>query len=361
MKSDFPELLNDLILRTARGETVERAPVWVMRQAGRYLPEFRELRVEHDFFTICQTPELACEITLQPIRRYPTLDAAIIFSDILVVPQALGMTVEMKPGVGPVFPSPLVTPTDLSKLDRGVDVKDKLGYVMKALTLTRNKLEGKVPLLGFTGAPFTLMSYMIEGQGSKTLAKAKKWLYAYPEASEELLQLLTDINVDYLVAQVEAGAQMLQVFESHAEYLSPDLFQKYSLPYLTQIRAKVKERLGKNNVPMTVFAKGAHYALKELSTSGFEVMGLDWTISPAKAREIVGPNIVLQGNMDPCALYSSDIPKIVKKMSLEFRGGETVDLKGWIANLGHGIYPDVDPENMKTFLESVHKFSKSSQ
>ena len=185
-----------------------------MRQAGRYLPEFREVRVEHEFFKVCQTPELACEITLQPIRRFP-LDAAIIFSDILVVPQALGMTVQMKPGVGPVFDKPL-TPEDMEALVRP-DVKVALKYVYDAITLTRQKLEGKVPLIGFTGAPWTLMSYMIEGGGSKTQSKAKKWLYHFTEASHKLLSLLTEVCVDYLVEQVRAGAQLLQVFESNAE------------------------------------------------------------------------------------------------------------------------------------------------
>ena len=186
-----------------------------MRQAGRYLPEFREVRVEHEFFKVCQTPELACEITLQPIRRFP-LDAAIIFSDILVVPQALGMTVQMKPGVGPVFDKPLLTPEDMEALV-SPDVKMALKYVYDAITLTRQKLEGKVPLIGFTGAPWTLMSYMIEGGGSKTQSKAKKWLYHFTEASHKLLSLLTEVCVDYLVEQVRAGAQLLQVFESNAE------------------------------------------------------------------------------------------------------------------------------------------------
>eukprot|EP00095_Tigriopus_kingsejongensis_P006395 maker-scaffold117_size339417-snap-gene-2.23 protein:Tk06395 transcript:maker-scaffold117_size339417-snap-gene-2.23-mRNA-1 annotation:"uroporphyrinogen decarboxylase" len=350
----FPVLQNDLLLRAARGEATERAPVWVMRQAGRYLPEFRKMREKHGFFDICQTPELACEITLQPIRRFP-LDGAIIFSDILVVPQALGMTVEMRPGEGPVFPEPLVAPEDLAKLSSQDSIK-KLQYVFDAITLTRHRLEGKVPLLGFTGAPWTLMSYMIEGRGSKTQSKAKAWLYRHPEASHQLLQMITDLNVEYLVGQAQAGAQLLQVFESHGDFLTQDLFDRYSLPYLTQIVKGVKEKLqqlGLPTVPMTVFAKGAHFALEQLSKSGYDVIGLDWTMDPKSARLRVGDGVTLQGNLDPCALYApkEDIEKMVEKMAKAFGS------RRWIANLGHGIYPDVDPEHMKAFVDAVQKYS----
>lgn len=207
---EFPPLINDRLLRAVKGEEVDHVPVWIMRQAGRYLPEFRELRSKHDFFTICRTPALACEVTLQPIRRF-NLDAAIIFSDILVIPQALGMVVEMRPGVGPVLPNPLVTPSDIDKLKTPVNVSQELGYVYEAITLTRQKLEGKVPLLGFVGAPWTLMAYMIEGGGSKTLSKAKNWLYKWPEESKKLLDIITNVVVDHLVGQAKGGAQLLQV------------------------------------------------------------------------------------------------------------------------------------------------------
>jgi len=354
MPHNFPILQNDLLLRAARGEPVERAPVWVMRQAGRYLPEFRAVRVETDFFTVCQTPELACEITLQPIRRFP-LDAAIIFSDILVIPQALGMVVEMKPGVGPVFDKPLVVPEDMDQLVVP-DVKVVLKYVYDAITLTRHKLEGKVPLIGFTGAPWTLMAYMIEGGGSKTYSKSKKWLYQHPEASKKLLSLITDVCINYLVEQVRAGAQLLQVFESNAEYLGPEQFTTFSLPYLIQINKQVKERLVEEKldmVPMTVFAKGGHYALEQLSKSGYETVGLDWTINPILARKVVGDKVTLQGNFDPPALYSSkeDIDKAVKKMCEEF------GTQRWIANLGHGIYPDMDPDHLGAFIAAVQRYS----
>jgi len=278
-----------------------------MRQAGRYLPEFQQVRRQHDFFEVCQTPELACRVTLQPIERY-NLDAAIIFSDILVIPQALGMEVEMKPTVGPFFPSPLQTPSDISSLQIPVQVESKLKYVFEAISLTRCKLGGKVPLIGFSGAPWTLMSYMIEGGGSKTLSKSKKWLYCYPEDSHKLLQILTDVIVDYLVGQVAAGAQLLQLFESHAEFLGPESFNEFCFRYIKQIYDRVVKKLKEKEieqVPMIIFAKGAHYALKELSQSGFEVVSLDWTVDRINARECIGPNITIQGNLDPCALYGS--------------------------------------------------------
>lgn len=345
-----------LLLRAARGEPTERVPVWVMRQAGRYLPEFREIRKEHDFFKICRTPELACEVTLQPVERFD-LDAAIIFSDILVIPQALGMTVEMKPTVGPFFPCPLVSPSDMDTLDVKIDVEEKLGYVFEAIALTRQKLKGRVPLIGFCGAPWTLMSYMIEGGGSRTMSKSKAWLYRYPDESHALLRLITDVLVTYLVCQVKAGAQMLQVFESHAEHLSPELFVKFALPYIKEIRERVVEHLqaqGLAAVPMTIFAKGGHYGLKELAECNYEVIGLDWTVYPAWARKLVGPNVSLQGNMDPCALYGSKevLEQTVSKMLNQF------GTQRYIANLGHGIYPDMDPASMTTFVSAIHRISE---
>ncbi|XP_071444107.1 uroporphyrinogen decarboxylase isoform X2 [Hetaerina americana] len=355
---DFPPLVNDTLLRAARGDDVERIPVWVMRQAGRYLPEFRALRAEHNFFKICQTPELVAEVTLQPIRRYD-LDAAIIFSDILVVPQALGMVVEMKPGVGPVLPEPLSSPSDIEKLKFPVDVKEKLGYVFEGITLTRHKLEGKVPLIGFSGAPWTLMCYMIEGGGSKTMSKAKNWLYQHPNSSHELLKILTDVTVDYLVEQVIAGAQLLQVFESNAEYLAREQFEEFSIPYFKTISEQVKKQLekrGVESVPMTIFAKGAHHSLKKLGNIGFDIVGLDWTMIPNEARNQVGPHITLQGNLDPCALYGSK--EAIKKLTHEMLSA--FGKSRYIANLGHGIYPDVDPEHLKVFIDTIHEYKWST-
>ncbi|XP_043942767.1 uroporphyrinogen decarboxylase [Protopterus annectens] len=352
----FPELKNDAFVKAARGEETDYVPVWCMRQAGRYLPEFRETRAGQDFFVTCRTPEICCELTLQPLRRFP-FDAAIIFSDILVVPQALGMEVTMVPGKGPTFPEPLKEPEDLVKLCQSVDVNAELGYVFSAITLTRHKLEGKVPLIGFSGAPWTLMTYMIEGGGSNTMSKAKRWLYQYPEASHKLLTLLTDVIVDYLVGQVAAGAQALQVFESHAGYLGAMQFNEFALPYIRDISKRVKAKLKASSlptVPMIVFAKDAHYAIEDLSQSGYEVVGLDWTVSPKVAREKAGNSITLQGNMDPCALYApkEKIGEIVKKMIDDF------GTQHYIANLGHGLYPDMDPDHVGAFVEAVHNHSR---
>ncbi|XP_035699081.1 uroporphyrinogen decarboxylase-like isoform X2 [Branchiostoma floridae] len=354
--NNFPELKNDLMLRAARGEKTERVPVWVMRQAGRYLEEFRAMRAENEFFKVCQTPELACEVTLQPIRRFQ-LDAAIIFSDILVVPQALGMTVEMIPGKGPSFPEPLKLPEDLSKLDKDVDVNKTLGYVFDAITLTRHKLEGKVPLIGFSGAPWTLMCYMIEGGGSESMSKPKQWLYKYEEASHQLLNILTKVIIDYLVGQVIAGAQLLQVFESHAGHLCARTFNTFALPYLSIIARQVEEKVraqGKEPVPMIIFAKGAHYAIEDLAQSGYEVVGLDWTVNPKTARHQTQGKVTLQGNMDPGALYASkeEIRTIVREMLEQF------GTQQHIANLGHGIYPTIDPDHVEAFVDAVHSISE---
>jgi len=341
----------------------ERAPVWVMSQAGPYLPEFRKIRQEHEFFEICRDPDLACEITLQPIRRYTGLvDAAIIFSDILVVPQAMGMEVIMNPG--PHFPDPLVTPEDVeTKLHKVVDVKEKLGYVFQAITTTRKALKGEVPLIGFSGAPWTLFAYMIEGGGSKTSQKAKSWLHLHPSESKDLLNRIAEVCVELLVGQVEAGAQLLQIFDSWAGELSPHDFAEFSLPSLQYIATEVRRRLkaqGLPIVPLTLFPNGANQSLKNIAqTSGYDVIGLDWRIEPSVAREIVGPSVALQGNMDPDVLYGGKeaIDREVKRMCESFKGGRAT--KAWIANLGHDITPGVDPDDLRYFFECVHKYSKN--
>ncbi|KAG9009679.1 Uroporphyrinogen decarboxylase in heme biosynthesis [Tulasnella sp. JGI-2019a] len=363
---NFPPLQNDLLLRAAKGEETERAPVWIMRQAGRYLPEFRALREKHDFFEICRTPALACEITLQPITRYAgLLDASIIFSDILVVPQAMGLVVEMVPGKGPHFPDPLVVPSDVSRLKDTVDVHVDLKYVFDAITLTRKELKGVVPLIGFTGAPWTLMAYMVEGGGSQTLTKAKTWIFKYPEESKALLQRITDVCVEYLVGQVKAGVQLLQVFDSWAGELAPHDFAVFSAPYLAAIAFGVRDKLQRASiplVPMILFAKGANHALGVLSTIGYDVLGLDWVIDPAEAISATGGSgrkVALQGNIDPNILYGGKeaIDRELRRMARAFKGTEEAKPKGWIANLGHGITPGVDPEDLRWFLECVHKYS----
>lgn len=345
----FPPLENDLLLRAARQEPVARTPVWMMRQAGRYLPEYRAIRAEKDFFTVVRTPELAAEVTLQPIERFP-VDAAIIFSDILVIPQALGLEVHMVKGKGPHFPEPLSDPDDLARL-QSPDVAKELDYVFDALTLTRQRLAGRVPLIGFCGAPWTLMAYMIEGGGSKTFARSKAWLFRHPEASRHLLQAITDVCVDYLIQQIDAGAQAVQVFDSWAGLLSPAEFETFALPYLRQIAEKVQR--AHPDVPRIAFAKGAHYALPALSKSAYDVISLDWTMDPRAARDAVGGRMALQGNLDPCALYAppTTIRREVERMLTAFGP------RGHIANLGHGMHPDHDPEHARAFIDAVHDVS----
>lgn len=337
--------------------------MWVMRQAGRYLPEYNAAKGTRDFFAVCRDPETASTITLQPVERYEgLLDAAIIFSDILVIPQALGMVVEMVEKKGPHFPQPLRSPSDgqfEEVLGKTVDVGKELGYVFDAITLTRQKLDGRVPLLGFVGAPWTLMSYMVEGGGSKTFHLAKGFVFRHPEESKKLLQKISEVCVEFLVGQVRAGAQMVQVFDSWAGELAPHDFEVYSLPYLRYISASLPKRLqeeGLERVPMTVFAKGAWYALDSLCDSGYDVVGLDWTHDPAEAVKIARGRVTLQGNMDPNVLYGGreQITKNVERMIRGFGGGK----RGYIINLGHGITPFVDPEDLRWFFEECHRVGK---
>ncbi|TIA93410.1 hypothetical protein E3P99_00173 [Wallemia hederae] len=359
---DFPVLRNDLILRAAKdlpGQNTERAPTWIMRQAGRYLPEFRKLRESHSFFEICQTPHLACEITMQPIRRYEgLLDASIIFSDILVIPQALGLEVQMLPAQGPHFPSPLDTPDDIARLHEHVDIDKELGYVFEAITLTRKTLDGRVPLIGFAGAPWTLFAYMVEGGGSKTFSKAKKWLFDYPQASKDVLDRITSTLVPYLVGQVRAGAQLLQVFDSWASELSHHHYVQFALPYLARISKEVKQQCKEEGLdipPMIVFAKNVtHTVIPLLEDTGYDVVGLDWTTSPL---EVSSKTNAVQGNFDPSILYANDaaIEEEVKIVVDEFKQRKT---GGWIANLGHGITPGVKPESLQAFLKAVQKHTK---
>ncbi|CAJ2501658.1 Uu.00g045110.m01.CDS01 [Anthostomella pinea] len=363
MAHEFEPLKNDLILRTAWGQDVERAPIWIMRQAGRYLPEYHEAKGKRDFFECCRDPEVASTLTLQPIERFTgLLDASIIFSDILVIPQAMGMVVEMVDKKGPHFPDPLKSPDDgqYSKvLSKDVDVAAELDYVYKAITMTRKKLQGRVPLIGFCGAPWTLFCYMVEGGGTKLFIESKKWIYRYPEEAKALLQKISEICVEYLALQVKAGAQMIQVFDSWAGELSPSTFKKFSEPYLAYISkhlpTKLKE-MGLDVVPMIVFPKGANYALDAVCNLGYNVVGLDWVIDPAEAVKIRGDRkIVLQGNADPGVLYGTreSIAETVKEMVDGFGGGK----KGWIANLGHGITPFVKPDDLKFYLEEIQRLT----
>ena len=346
----FPPLKNDLILRVARGETTSRTPVWMMRQAGRYLPEYQAVRSEHEFFDVVGTPELAAEVTIQPIDRF-ALDAAIIFSDILVVPQALGLEVQMVKGKGPHFPDPVRSPSDMDRLV-DPDVHAELGHVYDAITLTRKELDGRVPLIGFSGAPWTLMAYMIEGGGSKAYKRARAWLYEAPNAAKRLLQRTTDVIVDYLIGQVDAGAQMLQVFDSWAGLLGPKAFRTFGLPYLEEIATRVKKE--HPDVPMVIFAKDAHYALEQLVETEYDVIQLDWTMDPQAARLLVGDRCVLQGNLDPCTLYGD--PDTIRREVQDMLAG--FGPHRHIANLGHGMHPDHKPDHAGVFIDAVHEQSE---
>ncbi|KAJ3224137.1 hypothetical protein HK099_000187 [Clydaea vesicula] len=360
LETNFPILTNDLIIRAAYGEETERTPVWLMRQAGRYLPEFREVYKKHDFFTLCKTPELACEVTLQPIDRYSgLLDASIIFCDILVVPQAFGLDVEILPAKGPYFPSPLKTLEDLQKFSKKeINVEKELNYVFKAITLTRTKLNGRVPLFGFAGSPWTLFAYMVEGCTSKTWSVAKKWLFSNPKECCELLQTITDVVIEFLIGQVKAGAQLLQVFDSFGGELTPAMFLTFSYPYLQQIVTRVKSTLKSLNlkVPLFIFAKGVHSCIESLSTIGFDVISLDWMMDVKQAQLKLQGKVALQGNADPALLFAPNnvIQDEVADMLRNFGS------VGYIANLGHGMLPDHDPEKVRVFLQAIKEYSSNA-
>ena len=338
-------LKNDLLLRALRKEKVERPPVWMMRQAGRYLPDYIKLRNKYDFFTRVQTPELATAITLQPVDQVG-VDAAIIFSDILVIPQALGLEVLMEEGKGPSLPIVISEQKDVDALD-ATNTADKLQYVMDALTMTKNELNGRVPLIGFAGAPWTLLCYMVEGKGSKTWDKAKQFAYTKPEVAHALLQKITDATIDYLKAQVTAGADILQVFDSWAGSLSPGDFNVYSQPYLLQIADALKD-----HAPVILFPKGSWYALPELSKSSAAGLGIDWCVSPKMARQLTNNQITLQGNFDPAKLLAPipEIKKWVNEMINDFGPQQ------YIANLGHGITPNVPVDHARAFVDAVKEY-----
>jgi uroporphyrinogen decarboxylase len=340
-------LKNDLLLRALANKPVERPPVWMMRQAGRYLPDYIKLRNQYDFFTRVQTPELACAITLQPVDQVG-VDAAIIFSDILVIPQAMGVEVLMEEGKGPSLPKVIRTRKDIDELITD-GAEESLDYVMKALTLTKKELNGRVPLIGFAGAPWTILCYMIEGKGSKTWDKAKQFAYTEPELAKLLLQKITDITIQYLKAQVKAGADTIQVFDSWAGALSPADFKTYAQPYLFQIADALKD-----DAPVILFPKGSWYALEDISHSSASGVGLDWTIEPGLARKLSGNRITLQGNFDPAKLLAP-IPQIRNWVREMIDGFGT---QQYIANLGHGITPNVPVDHARAFVDAVKEYGQ---
>lgn len=337
-------LKNDLILRAARGEKVERTPVWLMRQAGRILPEYREVRAKMGGFKeLVESPEFACEVTIQPIDHLG-VDAAIIFSDILVIPEAMGLPYQMVEKKGPWFENTIQTAADVNRMK--VAEADGVRYTIDAIAMTKKELDGRVPLIGFAGAPWTIFSYMIEGSGSKTFSKAKKFLYTEPELAHKLLQKITDSTINYLKGQIEAGADIVQIFDSWAGILSAEQYKEFALRYIAQICDAIDE------VPKTVFAKGAYFVRKELGQLNCNTVGLDWNMDIAESRALIGPDKTLQGNLDPCVLYSSD-DVIVSKTEemLKAFGPEK-----HIANLGHGVYPDIDPKKVKLMVDTVKNF-----
>ena len=337
---------NDLFLKALKGETVDRPPVWMMRQAGRYLPEFMEIKTKYDFFTRCQTPELASEITVQPIRRYG-MDAAILFSDILVIPQAMNIEVEMKPNFGPYLPNPI---REAKHLDHVIvpDIQDSLGYVMDAIKMTKEKLNDEIPLIGFAGSPWTILCYCVQGQGSKNFDLAKGFCFTQPQAAHELLQKITDTTIAYLKAKIKAGVNAVQVFDSWGGMLSPTDYIEFSFKYIQQIIDALKD-----DVPVIVFGKGCWFALGDMAKSGAAALGVDWTCSARNARYLSGGKITLQGNFDPSRLLSppSEIKKMVHQMINEF------GKDNYIVNLGHGILPNIPIENVGAFVEAVKEYT----
>jgi len=344
---------NDRFLRALRREPVDCTPVWIMRQAGRYLPEYRATRERAgSFVNLCKTPELACEVTLQPIARFP-LDAAILFSDILTIPDAMGLGLSVNEGEGPRLARPLRTRADIDSL--GVpDPEGELRYVMDAVRLIRRELHDRVPLIGFAGSPWTLACYMIEGAGSSSFSRPKALAWDDPQTMHKLLDIVARAVARYLAAQAAAGAQALMVFDTWGGLLPPDLFREFSLRYMAQIAQMLKSDNVARDVPLVLFSKGANSHLEALADTGCAALGLDWTISLAEARARVGARVALQGNVDPGVLLAS--PNAIRaevKKALDSFGPHP----GHVFNLGHGITPDVNPDNLAVLVNAVHELS----
>lgn len=338
-------MINDLFIRALKGEKVERPPVWMMRQAGRYLPQFRALRDKYDFFTRCRTPEIASEITVQPVDILG-VDAAILFSDILVVPQAMNIEIQMRENIGPWVPKPIRGKKDLDRVVEP-DVKEELSYVFQAIEMTKQRLNDSVPLIGFAGSPFTILCYVVEGQGSKNFDIAKSFCFQYPELAEMLLQKITNTTIDYLKEKIKWGVDAIQIFDSWGGILSPKDYMKYSWKYIDKIIEEIH--------PLTkviIYAKGCHFALEQMARSKASAIGIDWTCSPKMARKLTSEKITLQGNLDPAVLLTTpkEIERQTKEMILNFGKDK------YIANLGHGILPNVPVENARAFVEAVKSF-----
>ncbi|WP_416306533.1 uroporphyrinogen decarboxylase [Neptunicella sp. SCSIO 80796] len=349
------ELKNDRYLKALLKQPVDMTPVWMMRQAGRYLPEYREVRSQAgDFMSLCKNAELACEVTLQPLRRFE-LDAAILFSDILTIPDAMGLGLYFEAGEGPKFERPISCKADIDKIP-DFDPNVELQYVMNAVSTIRKNLQGQVPLIGFSGSPWTLATYMVEGGSSKAFTKIKKMAFGEPQTLHLLLDKLADSVIAYLNAQIAAGAQSVMVFDTWGGVLSPAAYKEFSLQYMHKIVDGLTREAEGRKVPVTLFTKNGGMWLEAIAATGCDAVGLDWTINIEDAKTRVGDKVALQGNMDPSMLYApaERIEQEVQTILQGFGNGS-----GHVFNLGHGIHLDVPPENAKVFIDAVHKFSKS--
>jgi uroporphyrinogen decarboxylase len=348
-------LKNDRLIRALRRQPVDVTPIWIMRQAGRYLPEYREVRKEAgDFLTLCKTPELACRVTLQPLERFP-LDAAILFSDILTIPDAMGLGLSVVESQGPQFARPVRTAQEIKKL--GIpDPESDLGYVMDAVRLIRKELDGRVPLIGFAGSPWTLATYMVEGKSSKNFSLVKGLLYEQPAVLHELLEKLAHSITLYLEAQARAGAQALMLFDTWGGVLNPPAYREFSLEYMQRIVKDLKTRAITQAVPVILFSKGVSVtALKSMAQTGCDAIGIDWTLDLGEARRAIGDHVALQGNLDPTVLHASDdvIRREAGRIIESFGPGS-----GHVFNLGHGITPDIDPDKVRVLVDAVHELSR---
>ena len=333
---------------------VTRTPIWVMRQAGRYLPEYRATRKKAgDFLTLCKSSDLACEVTLQPLERFD-LDAAILFSDILTIPDAMGLGLHFIEGEGPKFSHPLSSLAEINQLTKP-DVSKDLSYVSEAVSVIKKNLKGRVPLIGFSGSPWTLATYMVEGGSSKTFSKVKGLMYENPKHMHQLLDVLADTIIDYLNSQIEAGADSVMIFDTWGGLLNKASYENFSLMYMSKIVAGINRNSEGKTIPVTLFTKGGSAWLEQIAATGCDAVGIDWTVEIGEAERRVGSKVALQGNLDPSVLYASAevIKSEAHKILDQFQGST-----GHVFNLGHGITPDVNPESMKALVDAVHSYSK---
>jgi uroporphyrinogen decarboxylase len=351
-------LRNDRFLRALRREPVDHTPVWLMRQAGRYLPEYRATRKQAgSFLAMAKNPELACEVTLQPLRRFP-LDAAILFSDILTVPDAMGLGLYFAEGEGPKFERPVRTAEDVARL-AVPDMETELRYVMDAVRVIRRELDGSVPLIGFSGSPWTLACYMVEGGGSDNFSKIKAMALNAPELLHRILAVNTDAVIAYLAAQRAAGAQALQVFDTWGGVLSPAMYREFSLPYLTRIARELERGEGADRTPLILFGKGNAPYLEAIAASGTDALGVDWTVELGDAARRTHGQVAVQGNLDPATLYGGPeaIRREVGRALDSWKDGNGGSREGHVFNLGHGMSPDMNPDHVAVLVEAVHTLS----